>query len=204
MLGDVVIAEKPEIEAKRDQIVLTMAADAATLKDLENTILKLLSEATLEMILDEDTLIDILENSKKTSTEINERMAQSKIVEVEINETRNLYTNVAIRGSILYFVIADLGGIDPMYQNSLAYVKSLFNRAIASAQKDADIDKRIALLIDNITRIIYTNISRGLFEKDKLIYSFLIITSILRNAKKIDESIWNIFLRGPSVFTSNE
>jgi dynein heavy chain len=110
-----------------------MAADAATLKDLENTILKLLSEATLEMILDEDTLIDILENSKKTSTEINERMDQSKIVEVEINETRNMYTNVAIRGSILYFVIADLGGIDPMYQNSLAYVKSLFNRAIASA-----------------------------------------------------------------------
>lgn len=204
MLGDVVIAEKPEIEAKRDQIVLTMAADAATLKDLENTILKLLSEATLEMILDEDTLIDILENSKKTSTEINERMAQSKIVEVEINETRNLYTNVAIRGSILYFVIADLGGIDPMYQNSLAYVKSLFNRAIASAQKDADIDKRIFSLIDNITRIIYTNISRGLFEKDKLIYSFLIITSILRNAKKIDEAVWNIFLRGPSVFTSNE
>jgi len=181
-----------------------MAADAATLKDLENTILKLLSEATLEMILDEDTLIDILENSKKTSTEINERMAQSKIVEVEINETRNLYTNVAIRGSILYFVIADLGGIDPMYQNSLAYVKSLFNRAIASAQKDADIDKRIFSLIDNITRIIYTNISRGLFEKDKLIYSFLIITSILRNAKKIDEAVWNIFLRGPSVFTSNE
>lgn len=48
MLGDVVIAEKPEIEQKRDQIVLTMAADAGTLKDLENNILKLLSEATLE------------------------------------------------------------------------------------------------------------------------------------------------------------
>ena len=181
-----------------------MAADAGTLKDLENTILKLLSEATLEMILDEDTLIDILENSKKTSTEINERMAQSKIVEVEINETRNLYTNVAIRGSILYFVIADLGGIDPMYQNSLAYVKSLFNKAIQSATKDADIDKRIVHIIKNITRIIYTNISRGLFEKDKLIYSFLINTSILINAKKIDEAIWNIFLRGPTVFTSNE
>jgi dynein heavy chain len=48
MLGDVVIAEKPEIEQKRDKIVLTMAADAGTLKDLENNILKLLSEATLE------------------------------------------------------------------------------------------------------------------------------------------------------------
>lgn len=75
----------------------------------------------------------MLKDSKKTSAEVNERMAQAKIVEVEINDTRNLYTNVAIRGSILYFVIADLAGIDPMYQNSLAYVKSLFNAAIAQA-----------------------------------------------------------------------
>ena len=48
-------------------------------------------------------------------TFLNERMAQSKIVEVEINDTRNMYLDVAIRGSILYFVIADLAGIDPMY-----------------------------------------------------------------------------------------
>jgi dynein heavy chain len=60
MLGDVVVAEKPEIEAKRDGIVLQMAADAQTLKDLENNILKLLSEATVLQILDEDTLIIVL------------------------------------------------------------------------------------------------------------------------------------------------
>lgn len=74
MLGDVVIAEKPEIEEKRDQIVLTMAADAKTLKDLENNILKLLSEATVLEILDQDTLINVLQDSKKTSGEINIRM----------------------------------------------------------------------------------------------------------------------------------
>lgn len=38
-------------------------------------ILKLLSESTEEQILDEDNLINVLENSKKTSKEINERMA---------------------------------------------------------------------------------------------------------------------------------
>jgi len=134
MLGDVVVLEKPEVEAKRDTIVLTMAADSKTLRDLENNVLKLLSEATLEQILDEDTLIDTLENSKKTSGEINERMDQSKIIEVEINETRELYMSIAIRGSILYFVIADLARIDPMYQNSLQYVKALFVRAIKASK----------------------------------------------------------------------
>lgn len=62
----------------------------------------------------------------------------------------------------------------------------------------------MAVLIDGITRMIYTNVSRGLFEKDKIIYSFLIITSILRNAKKIDEAVWNILLRGPTVFSAEE
>jgi len=181
-----------------------MAEDARVLKELENKVLKLLSGATLAEILDEDTLIDILEDSKKTSGEINVRMEDAKIVEVEINDTRNLYKTIAVRGSILYFTIADLGGIDPMYQNSLAYVKTLFNRAIHQSPQSDTIEGRLAILIDNITRMIYTNISRGLFEKDKLIFSFLITTGILRNASMIDEGVWNILLRGPTVFTPEE
>lgn len=99
--------------------------------DLENNILKLLSESTVLQILDTDDLINVLEDSKKTSSEINERMEEAKVVEVDINETRMKYNKVAIRGSILYFVIADLAFINPMYQNSLAYIKSLFKKAIA-------------------------------------------------------------------------
>lgn len=167
LLGDVVIAEKPEVEEKRDQIVLQMASDSATLKEQETKILKLLVEATIIQILDQDTLIDILEKSKTISEEIHERMETAKVVEVEINETRNLYLNVALRGSIVYFVISELSGIDPMYQNSLSYIKMLFNRAIEESEKTDVIEDRLQILIENITKMIYTNISRGLFEKDK-------------------------------------
>lgn len=131
-------------------------------------------------------------------------MEQSKIVEAQINDTRNLYTPVALRGSILYFVIADLSGIDPMYQNSLAYVKSLFSKAIAQSPAAPTVEERLAILSDRITRLLYTNISRGLFEKDKLIYSFLMATSIKRTAKEIDEAVWNVFLRGPTAMTADE
>ena len=85
LLGDVVIKEKPEVEEKRDKIVLQMASDKKTLKNIENTILKMLSESTEEQILDEDTLINVLETSKITSTEINLRITQATIVEEEIN-----------------------------------------------------------------------------------------------------------------------
>jgi len=72
----------------------------------------------------------VLDSSKITSTEINARIAQANIVEAEINETRMGYKRVAVRGSILYFVIADMSRINDMYQNSLEYVKVLFNKAI--------------------------------------------------------------------------
>lgn len=91
-----------------------------------------------------------------------------------------------------------------MYQNSLGYVKSLFNKAISLSPQANTIEERLDILIDKITRMIYTNISRGLFEKDKLIYSFLIVTSIKRNAGTIDEAMWNLLLRGPSAITPAE
>ena len=64
LLGDVVIQEKPEVEKKRDEVVVTMDKDQRTLKQIEITILKLLSESQIEEILDEDYLINILEDSK--------------------------------------------------------------------------------------------------------------------------------------------
>jgi dynein heavy chain len=204
LLADVVIAEKPEIEKQRDTIVVQMAKDQKTLKDTETMILKLLDETTTEQILDEDKLIDILSDSKVKSTEINARMEQAKIVEVEVNETRAMYIPVAIRGSILYFVIADLSGINFMYQNSLDYIKQLFKRAIADSPPAPTIDERLATLIDRITKILYTNVSRGLFEADKLIYSMLIAASIKKQKGELDMGIWNAFLRGPTVMTDEE
>lgn len=48
LLGDVIIQEKPEIEQKRDEIVVSMDSDKKILKNIESMILKLLSESTEE------------------------------------------------------------------------------------------------------------------------------------------------------------
>jgi dynein heavy chain len=69
-----------------------------------------------------------------------------------------------------------------MYQNSLQFVKTLFGKAIDASDKSELLEERLANLIDTITKMIYTNIARGLFESDKLIYSFLIATAIRRKA----------------------
>ena len=48
MAKDVVVKEKPEVEAQRDKIVIQMSEDKKTLKNIENRILKMLTESTEE------------------------------------------------------------------------------------------------------------------------------------------------------------
>ena len=46
------VQEKPEVEKKRDEIVVSMDRDKNTLVQIEDSILKLLAESTEEQILD--------------------------------------------------------------------------------------------------------------------------------------------------------
>ncbi len=65
-------------------------------------------------------------------------------------------------------------------------------------------DERIEQLQSNITKMLYVNICRGLFEAHKLIYSFLICSSIQRQAKHISDPCWNLLLRGAGIFNRAE
>lgn len=76
-------------------------------------------------------------------------------------------------------------------------MKRLFNTAIEKSKKSKVLEERLDILIDNITRMLYTNVSRGLFEAHKIIFSFLITTSINRNNGSVKDICWNSVLRGP-------
>lgn len=148
------------------------------------------------MILDNDELISTLEQSKANSAEIIKNLESTSVVEASINESRNLFIPASTRGTILYFVISDLALIDPMYQYSLTYFKRLFLVAMDEAEKAAVLEKRLDNLMDKITKNIFVEVCRGLFESHKKIFAYLICTNIRRNNLTIDESSWNLMLRG--------
>jgi len=89
----------------------------------------LVSQAGEDILADEE-LINVLEQSKVVSTNINERVAEAEKTSVVIAEQRESYRIIATRGSVLYFVIADLSMIDPMYQYSLEFFAKLFNKRL--------------------------------------------------------------------------
>ena len=76
-------------------------------------------------------------------------MVEAEQTAILINENREKYRMVARRGSVLYFVIADLSLIDPMYQYSLEFFSRLFNRRLDRSEKSDKLDKRLSILISD-------------------------------------------------------
>ena len=195
LLGDVVRKERPDLEEKKDKLVVSMANDKKQLGDLQEKVLKLLQEAE-GMVLDNEPLINTLQQSKVTSGMINKRVAEAEEANLSIAETREGYRSAATRGALLYFVIADLPNMDPMYQYSLEYFKKLYNYCIETSEKSTDLEARLEIIMSFVTNFMYANVCRGLFSRHKLIYSFLICTSILRNRDSIPNNEWSFLLRG--------
>lgn len=169
VLADVVRLERPDLEEQRSQLVVKINADKEQLGGIEDKILHLLftSEGN---ILDNEALINTLADSKVTSGIIDKRLEDAEATELSISQTREKYRPVANRGSVLYFVVASLANVDPMYQFSLKYFTDIFNATIEKAEKISELEKRLIQLMEICSMAIYENVSRGLFERHKLMF----------------------------------
>jgi dynein heavy chain len=202
LLGVVVVEEMPEMEEKKNSLVVSNARMRKELQELEDLILYMLSNSTGN-ILDDHKLIETLATSKVKSEEITKKVEEAEVTEKQIDESRNMYRPVAYRGSILYFCVSDLCTVDPMYQYSLVWFRNLFVQAIRLADPSDDIKVRLESLNNYFTYYVYTNVCRSLFETHKLIFSFLLTVRILQGDHTIDSMEWQFIISGKCLSTVN-
>ncbi|CEG43665.1 axonemal dynein heavy chain [Plasmopara halstedii] len=195
MLGIVVAKEEPVLEQQREQLVLEDAANKKTLKEIEDQILYLLQTAKGN-ILDDERLIETLNASKLTANKIQDKVREAAKTQHLIAEKRQGYLPVAFRASQLFFSIADLIVIDPMYQYALEWFINLFIFSISRAERSGILTTRLNHLNDAFTFILYQNVCRSLFEKDKLLFAFLVTIKILVGNGTIDTMELRYFFTG--------
>ena len=197
LLGACVQEERPDLAQMKDQLVVSCAAMVKTMTELESNILKLLAESQGD-ILEDETLINTLSESKKTSTEVSQKLKDAEVTEKDIDETRIKYTPVAFRSTILYFAVADMSVIDPMYQFSLSWFVKLYRQGVNAAEQSEDFDQRLLNIIDYFTFLVYVSCCRSLFEKHKLMFSFLVYSRIEAGDGNLDQAEYKFLLAGPT------
>ena len=172
-LGTLVAIEEPKLELQREEIVLEDAENKYQLQEVENQILLLL-QTSQGNILDDEILIDKLNQSKATSETIQEKVHMAAKTKTLINDTRRSYQPVAYQASTLFFCLTELCEIDPMYQFSLDWFSNLFELGISLAEKSNDLRKRLQNLNETILFLLYSNVCKSLFAKDKLLFSVML------------------------------
>ncbi|KAH9628460.1 hypothetical protein HF086_005913 [Spodoptera exigua] len=194
LLGIVVAQDRPELELKKNQLIVEGAHNKRTLKEIEDKILEVLSSAG--NILEDESANQILSSSRVLSIEIEAKQAAATITEAEIDKARLQYVPVSQHSSVLFFCISDLANIDPMYQYSLVWFINLYNQAILNSPKSEVLSERLDGLNAFFTKSIYDNVCRSLFEKDKLIFSLVLTLGILRSKGKLDDELVAFLLTG--------
>lgn len=196
LLTDVVRIELPSMEKQRNDLIVSINADKQQLLLLEDKILKLLFSSTGN-ILDDEELVETLNESKETSIVIAARLIDAEKTEEIITVEREKYRPLAVKGATLFIVVTSLAEIDPMYQFSLRYFTQVFCKVIEEEHEKMEFERRLEFLMRQETRAIYMNIGRGLFERHKQIFSFLLATVIEKHEKRLNDAEIDFLLRGP-------
>ena len=173
LLAKVVGHEQPALEKEKNDLVQAFNRYKIQLQQLEDDLLFKLANAPAD-ILSDIPLIEGLEATKDKASEINAAVRKGKETEIGINEAREVYRPVSSEASMLYFMLLKLCLMDHMYQYSLDSFTTFFMKALDRAEGEgegsAGGSSRVKNLIKTLRWVIFTWVSRGLFEKHKLTF----------------------------------
>lgn len=87
---------------------------------------------------------------------------------------------------------------NPFVRYNHFILSQVFNLVIEKSEKSDVLETRLEILLREITLSVYRNVSRGLFERHKLVFSFLLNMAVFLHAGLVRHDQCDFILRGPA------
>ncbi|THD25575.1 Dynein heavy chain 5 axonemal [Fasciola hepatica] len=197
LLARVIQTEKEDLERQRLSLVASTTANRRRILELENSLLYRLAN-TEGSLVDDQGLVDVLQTTKSTSIEVAQQLTQAQDTEAEITAAREEFRPVAARGSLLYFLITELTGVNPMYHTGLNRFLRLFDNSMACSEPCPVTSKRVTNIINYMTRSVWAFAVRGMFKMDRTMTTLMLALRIDLQRKNIRQEEFITFIQGGS------
>ena len=202
LLSIVIVTEKADLEQARKELVEEVTANKKKMKELEDNLLYRLT-STEGSLVDDDKLIEVLYTTKSTAEEVQEKLRVAGETEIQITTAREEFRPVAARGSILYFLIVEMSMVNCMYQTSLKQFLGIFDQSMAKSAKSLYTNKRIQNIIDYLTFDSFKYTCRGLYERDKFMFTLQMAVKVQLQQKMIRHEEFAVFIKGGAALDLN-
>ncbi|XP_066262863.1 dynein heavy chain, cytoplasmic isoform X3 [Euwallacea similis] len=198
-LNQVLKAERPDIDAKRSDLLKLQGEFHLRLRQLEKSLLQALNDAKGK-ILDDDSVITTLETLKKEAAEIGQKVEETDKVISEIETVSQQYLPLSQACSNTYFTMDSLNQVHFLYQYSLQFFLDMFNSVLLSNSNldgISDYQQRLNIITTDLFQVVYERIARGMLHNDRMTFAILLSRIYLKglpNEPNYDQE-FNFFLR---------
>jgi len=195
LLANVVNRERADLEEARQNLLVEINAYKSKVLELEDVLLHKLSTVQGSLLEDPD-IIQVLNNTKTTSIEVQEKLDIADETNAEISTAREEYRPVATRGSLIYFLFTEISLISNMYQVALSQFLVLFSLSMDQASSSGSTAQRCRAIIDELTFITFSYTTRMVFEKHKMVYTLLLALKIQIKAGLLSPGAFTALMKG--------
>lgn len=193
LLDVLAFKENPYLRDERDQLIEAKLHDKALMKQIEDAILTAITDCEGE-ILENTVAIKKMDDSKQMFVAIHRKQPIYTEAEHKIQQFRESYRAVSSYATTLYSCLDHLRWINPMYRYSLDWFSRMYILSIEMANRSEVLSRRIDFLKTSITKHFYDSVCRSLYNADKLLFSWIIVTNILLADHRMTADQMDFFL----------
>lgn len=190
----------PELDEQRNIASIEYNHCIEKLVNLEKCLLSKLG-TTMGNILDDVYIVTLFEETKLNVTSVTIEMNNSKHLLANYELEIKAYNVVTKKAANLFFVLADMAKINSMYQYGLESFLEIFVEILKSNKDNSTLSICLNQISIDVARRTYEFGSCGMFNKDRVLFSFQIALRLELCNEKITQSEIDFFLNDT---TANE